>query len=181
MALIFLRIVGLCLKDDVCDVVFEFYDCGQLPKVVTSSFITLAPKKDNSQSVADYCLISLIGSVHKIWSKLLILWLRRVISKVISSCQNAFLLGRYILDDVLVANEFVDYVDRHNKGYVLFKIDFEKAYDSISSDFLDYMMERLGFSMKWRSWVKAITCGSNNFVLVKDSPTIEFQSQKGLK
>ena len=40
--------------------------------------------------------------------------------------------GRQILDVVLVANEVVEYYKRSNKEGLLFKIDFEKAYDNIN-------------------------------------------------
>lgn len=59
--------------------------------------------------------------------------------------QLAFSPGRCILDVVVVANEFLDLVKRSKRECFMFKIDFEKAYDSVSWDFLDYMMNWLGF------------------------------------
>lgn len=38
------------------------------------------------------------------------------------------------------ANKIIDYVTRAKKKSLLLKVDFEKAYDSVSWKFLNYMM-----------------------------------------
>lgn len=72
--------------------------------------------------------------------------LRVDMGKVISETQTAFVKDRQILDGVLIANEVVDEARKLKNELLLFKVDFEKAYDSVSWSFLEYMMKRLGFS-----------------------------------
>lgn len=55
-----------------------------------------------------------------------------VIGELISNFQSAFVLGRQMLDGVLIANKIVDEATRDNKECVLFKVDFEKAYDCVN-------------------------------------------------
>lgn len=50
------------------------------------------------------------------------------------------------MDSVLVANEAVKDIRRRDKSGVFIKVDYEKAYDSVRSEFLYYMMSRLGFN-----------------------------------
>ena len=45
--------------------------------------------------------------------------------------QGAFVERRQILDVVLIANEVVDEKKRSREEGVVFKIDFEKAYDYV--------------------------------------------------
>lgn len=52
------------------------------------------------------------------------------------------------LDGVLDANELIDWTKRNGRKVIMVKVDFQKAYDSVSWSFLDYMMRRLGFDEK---------------------------------
>jgi len=60
-------------------------------------------------------------------------------------------------------------------------VDFEKAYDSVSWSFLEYMMQRLGFSDRWRNWIRACVFGGRLSVLDNGSPTEEVNIHRGLK
>ena len=37
---------------------------------------------------------------------------------------------------------------------VVLKIDFEKAYDHVEWEFLDFVLERKGFNSTWRKWIR---------------------------
>ncbi|MCI15543.1 transposon TX1 putative protein, partial [Trifolium medium] len=77
-----------------------------------------------------------IGSVYKILAKVLATRLGQVMGKLISSNQSAFIKGRLLVDGVLALNEVVDFVKRARKKCLIFKVDFEKAYDSVNWNFL---------------------------------------------
>jgi len=49
------------------------------------------------------------------------------------------------LDDILVANEEVYDAKKWNKELIMFKVDFDKAYDSVNCNYLDAMMEKWVF------------------------------------
>ena len=74
----------------------------------------------------------MVGCLYKIVSKILSLRLKKVISKVIDHRQSSFLKGMRILDNVLMAIEVLEEVKRKKKSCVLFKVDYEKAYDSVN-------------------------------------------------
>ena len=119
------------LKDDLMRFLHEFHRNGRLAMGINSTFIALIPKVDSPQWLNDFRPISLVGSLYKILAKVLANRLRMVIGSVISDSQSAFIKGRQILDGILVANEIVDEARRCKKELLLFKVDFEKAYDSI--------------------------------------------------
>ncbi|XP_068483362.1 uncharacterized protein [Phaseolus vulgaris] len=81
----------------------------------------------------------------------------------------------------LVANEVLEEYKRKRKSCVFFKVDYEKAYDSVSWDFLYYMLERLGFCVQWICWIKGCLESASVSVLVNGSPTREFIPRKGLR
>lgn len=79
---------------------------------------------------------------------------KRCFGSVIDKRQIAFLEGRNLLLGVLVANELVDKARRREKKCLVFKVDYEKAYVSVSWDFLLYIIHKLGFGEKWLGWIK---------------------------
>ena len=80
--------------------------------------------------------------------------LRRVIAKVVSHSQNAFVEGRQILDATLIANEVVDSMLRMNDGGLICKLDIEKAYDHVNWDFVIEVMRIMEFGHRWLTWIQ---------------------------
>ena len=103
-----------------------------------------------------------------------------MIGKIIDARQLAFLEGRGLLDNVLVANEILEEYKRKRKSCVVFKVDYEKAYDSVNWGFLYYMLRRLGFCDHWIQWIRGCLESTSVSVLVNGSPTREFLPRRGL-
>ena len=57
--------------------------------------------------------------------------MKKVLHKVIDVDQFTFLEGRGILDSVLATNEVMEEIKRRNSSCVFFKVDYEKAYESV--------------------------------------------------
>ncbi|GKV27959.1 hypothetical protein SLEP1_g37069 [Rubroshorea leprosula] len=139
------------IEKDIVDFVQEFSKNGKLVKGLNSSFIVLVPKKSNPVELKDYRPISLISSLYKIISKVLANRIKKVLPKVISETQSAFLGGRQITDGILILNEVAEEIRRKKASSFMFKEDFEKAYDSSIS------------------------------ILVNGSPTDEFKMERGIR
>lgn len=67
---------------------------------------------------------------------------------IISHNQSTSLKGRMLVDGVVAVNEVIYLAKRYKKTYLIFKVDFEKVYISISSIFMDYMLIIFGFNDK---------------------------------
>ncbi|MCH85138.1 cysteine-rich receptor-like protein kinase, partial [Trifolium medium] len=169
------------LQGDVMQFISEFHRNGRLTKGLNSTFIALISKVDSPQRLNDFRPISLVGSLYKILAKVLANRLRLVIGSVISESQTAFVKDRQILDGILIANEVVDEARKSKKELMLFKVDFEKAYDSVDWDYLDVVMGRMSFPTLWKKWIKECVCSATASVLVNGSPTDEFPLERGLR
>jgi len=119
------------IKGDVMRFISEFHRNDKLSRGINSTFIALIPKVDNPQRLNDFRPIALVGCLYKILSKVLANRLRLIIGRVVSDTQTTFVKERQILDGILIANEVVDEAQKSNKELILFKVDFEKAYDSV--------------------------------------------------
>ena len=75
----------------------------------------------------------------------------------------------------------MDWYKNQNKKLLIFKVDFEKAFDSVSWKFLDHMLLSLGFGIKWRSWIQACLKSAKSSVLINGSPSSEFSIKRGLR
>ena len=120
------------VKEDLLDMFKEFHEQNSFIKSLNNTFLVLLPKKEGAEDLGDYRPISLLGGLYKLLSKVLANRLKKVIGKVVSPDQNAFIKGRQILDASLIANEVIDSWKKRGEKYPICKLDIEKAYDSIN-------------------------------------------------
>lgn len=69
-----------------------------------------------------------------------------------SLSQSAFIPGRLIFDNSMVASEIAYYMHKKSSGWdgmMALKLDISKAYDKIEWSFLEQMMRKLGFAEDW--------------------------------
>jgi len=168
------------IKPDVLRFLDEFYVNGKFPRGCNASFIALLPKVQEPQLLNDYRPISLIGCVYKIVAKLLVNQLK-VMPLIIDERQSAFIEGKHMLRSTVIANEVVEEARRGHKSCIVFKVDYEKAYDSVSWNFLLYMIRRMGFCSKWIRWMEGCLKSASISILVNGSPSHEFIPQRGLR
>jgi hypothetical protein len=166
---IFKKFWGL-LKKEILLLFEEFHVSSRIPSSFSSYFITLILKVLNPHRISEFRPISLLGSLYKLLAKVLAVRMAKVMDFIISKNQSTFIKGRFLADGVVVLNEVVDFVKRYKKECLILKVDFEKAYDSVSWGFLDCMLGHFGFSVKWRAWMKRCVCNGNLSVLVNGSP-----------
>ncbi|XP_071741242.1 uncharacterized protein [Rutidosis leptorrhynchoides] len=169
------------IKIQLIEAINWFWDTGEISKGCNASFVTLVPKKLVPGGLGDFRPISLIGSYYKIVAKILSNRLQKILPSLVSSGKSAFLKGRFILDGVLIANETIDYLKASRKKGIIFKVDFEKAFDSLNWQFLFEVMKSMGFGRKWVKWIESCLKSASISVLVNGSPTNEFVLGRGVR
>lgn len=80
----------------------------------------------------------------------------------------------------MIANELIDSRKRSKIVRVIFKVDFEKAYDRVDWSFVDYMLRKFGFGDTWRGWMRECILTTSFFVLVNGSPSRLFKVSRGI-
>ena len=105
-----------------------------MPNGLNDTYICLIPKVISPQILFEYCTISLCNVIYKIVSKVLANRLKGVLLEVLSDAQSAFVPGRQIIDNVLVAFEVMHCINQRRKGkegLMAIKLDMTKAYDRV--------------------------------------------------
>lgn len=169
------------IKRDVISFFTEFWESGIINKSVNETFICLIPKKSNACRAKDFRPISLVTCLYKVLAKVLAERIKKVLDKTISKFQGAFVKGRQICDLILIANELVEETRRTNKKGVVFKIDFEKAYDMVDWNFLDFVMGKKGFNNRWRKWIKGCISSVSFSIIINGRDRRHFSSTRGLR
>nr|GEU80731.1 hypothetical protein [Tanacetum cinerariifolium] len=93
----------------------------------------------------------------------------------------AYIKGRQIIDGPLIVDEIISWAKKYKKRHMFLKVDFEKAFDSLNWSFLFSIMEQMGFSRKWRTWISSCLKSAFASVLINGPLTKEFKVEKGLR
>ena len=147
------------MKEDIIEAVRRFFVTGLMPEGVNDTTIVLIPKVDNPQCLAEFRPISLCNVVYKIIAKCLVNRLRPILGDIISEEQSAFVPGRLITDNALIAFECTHYIKQEkdpDKSFCAYKLDLSKAYDRVDWRFLEQVMQKMGFADQWVMWI--MTC-----------------------
>ncbi|KAJ9560359.1 hypothetical protein OSB04_005519 [Centaurea solstitialis] len=177
----FIKHFWYILGEDFIAAVKHFGLSSTLKGGENDSFITLIPKVKDPLVLNDFRPIHLMGCVSKVISKVLAERLKRVIDKVISPEQTAFVRGRNILDGPLIVNEIISWAKHRCKSMFVLKVDFEKAFDNLNWDFLFDILRQMGFGMIWIGWIKGILTTAKVSILINNSPTKQFSLEKGVR
>ncbi|CAM8996214.1 unnamed protein product [Rhodiola kirilowii] len=122
-----------------------------LPRV-NDTLIVLLPKQKIARKMEEFRPISLTTVISKTIAKAVVNRLQTILPEVISPQQTAFVKGRLITDNFLIAHEAAHYIRNTKRGKQVvgsLKLDMSKAYDRIEWSFLKEMLIQLGFSMDW--------------------------------
>jgi hypothetical protein len=169
------------IKNDLMALFSDFSTgCLQLHSLNFGTIILL-PKVCEAIRIEQYRPICLLNVSFKIFTKTAMNRLVGVAHKVISPTQTAFLPGRNIMEGVVILHETIHELHRKKQSGVVFKIDFEKAYDKIRWTFVRQTLKLKGFCDRWCDWIEAFTQKGHVNIKINDMLGNNFQTKKGLR
>jgi hypothetical protein len=174
---------------DLCGVeitleVLQALNSGVIPEGWNDTTVVLIPKVDDPELVTQFRPISLCNVIYKIISKILSIRLKGILPEIISPMQSAFVPGRLITDNVLVAYESIHAIKNKKLGATgtcAVKLDMHKAYDRVEWLFLENMMRKMGFDERWISLMMACVRSVRYQVRFNSEETESFIPTRGLR
>ncbi|KAL0292609.1 UNVERIFIED_CONTAM: hypothetical protein Scaly_2581600 [Sesamum calycinum] len=133
----FYRAAWPVIGQSMVEAVGEFFRTGKLLKQINNTLLALIPKVNMPTYVSDYRPISCCNVLYKAITKIMVKRIQRVLPLLINYSQNAFVPGRSIADNILLAQELLaGYNQARLPERCTLKVDIQKAYDSVEWDFL---------------------------------------------
>lgn len=155
----FFQVYWDIVKDDVTSFCRSFFETGVLPEGLNRTLDCLIPKVKKSKHMTDVRPISLCNILVRIFSKVMTNRLKSCLKSLISGNQSAFIEGRLLSDNALIAYEINHFLRRKTQGkcgVAGLKIDISKAYDRLEWSFVEHMLNKFGFHSSWIS--RIMTC-----------------------
>jgi hypothetical protein len=172
------------LEEDKVIAVRKFFDERVMSDGVNNTSIILVPKKDAPDELKDFRPVSLCNVIYKIVAKCLVNRLRPFLHDLISPTQSAFIPGRMITDNPLIAFECLHAIQSGNikaRNFCTYKLDLSKAYDRVEWSYLEGVMCKLGFCDKWVNWIMQCVTTVTYQVSLNGALQRSFKPTRGLR
>jgi hypothetical protein len=160
----------------------ESYDKGLLPITLRRGVITCLPKGNKCRHyLKNWRPLSLLCVPYKLASACIAERIKLILPKIIHEDQQGFMQGRFIgqnirqLYDVLLETKL-----RKIPGLLLL-VDFEKAFDSVSWNFLQESLTFFNFGSSLRKWVEIFYKGIQSSVLQNGHMSSFFDIGRGCR
>ena len=109
--------------------------------------------------------------------------LRPLLDKIISPNQGAFVKGRWIAENSIIAQELVHKIKSHKgkNGLLLMKIDLKKAYSRLEWSFVDRSLSAWGFSEDFQRIILSCLSSVEYSLLINGDQSESFSPNRGLR
>ena len=162
----------------------NFLTTGDMDSRLNITNICMIPKTERPTRMTELRPISLCNVGYKIMSKVLCQRLKSCLLRLISETQSAFVAGRLISDNILIAQEMFHGL-RTNKAcqdkYMAIKTDMSKAYDRVEWDFIQALLHKMGFDPHWVKLIMECISSVQYRVLLNGQPRGLIIPHRGLR
>lgn len=172
------------IKGDLTREVSSFFEGDGLDTTHNHTNLCLIPKVYPPTGMKEFRPIALCNVAYKIFAKILVNRLKKHLSNIISENQNAFIPGRVITDNIVIAHEVFHSLKvrkRQATSYMAVKTDITKAYDRLEWRFLEKTMKYMGFDAKWIHWIMSCISTVSYSVIINGTPEGHITPQRGIR
>ena len=158
------------------------YIRGELSTTQKKGIITCIPKEHKPKIfLKNWRPLTLLDTVYKIASGAIANRIKSVLDDLIGRDQTGFIKGRSLVENIRVIYDMMKFTDEHQIPGLLLFIDFEKAFDSLSWNFLYKALQHLNFGESVRQWVKIFYNDISSAVIQSGHLSSFFNIQRGCR
>lgn len=167
---------------EVISAVKEFFTSGKLLKQWNATTLVLIPKISNASKPSDFRPIACLNTLYKVISKLLANRLKTLLPAIISPSQSAFIKGRQMSENVLLATEIVHGYNRKGidpRG--MLKVDLRKGFDTVRWDFIISTLKGINLPDVFINWIVECITSPSFSISINGVTGGFFKSKRGLR
>ena len=160
---------------------FNFHK-GELSASQTEGIITCLPKTGKERNlIKNWRPISLLNTTYKIISQCITNRLRPFLDTIISPEQKGFIEGRSIADCTRLMSDIIFECERQGKDGLILLVDFEKAFDSLSWEFIHKILTEFNFGPNFIKWISMFQKNSKSRIILNGHLSSPFQLHRGCR
>ena len=144
--------------------------------------ITCIPKDNKPKKfLKNWRPITLLNVLYKLASGSIANRMKHVLDHIISSDQTGFLRDRFIGENTRLIYDIMQYCEEHRIPGLLMLIDFEKAFDSLSFNFIEKTLEYFNFGVMFKEWIKLFLHNTEVCVQINGFLSDYFKVRRGCR
>ncbi len=175
--------------EELTAVLNEAFELRYLPLTMREGTIILIHKDGPRERLGNYRPITLLNCGYKLLAKALALRFAGVLHQVIGPQQTGFVPGRHITDNILEHIAVIeDCESRLAQGEdpatctaAIAFVDFQKAYDSLSRDWLRRVLHHFGLGPRLCQWIDVLYADSTCRVAYNNWLSPAFPVRSGVR
>ena len=144
------------IADDILEMYNEVLQTGILGASQRKAIINIIPKNNETKYITNFRPISLLCVDYKILAKLLSERIKKILCKIIHSKQFCAVPGRNINQCNMELRDIVFYANQENLDLAILNLDWYKAFDTVSIEFVIRILENFGFGETFISWISTL-------------------------
>ena len=158
------------------------FNKGEMSVTQRRGVITCIPKENKPKRlIKNWRPITLLNTSYKIASACIAERIKSILPKIIGEEQKGFLTGRYIGENIRMLYDVLSYTQNNSLPGMVMLIDFEKAFDSISWNFIRRTLDFFDFGPDIKRWIDIFYKDITACVAINGSYTRWFQVQRGVR
>lgn len=159
---------------DLHKVYLESYHSKSLGAIINKGNIKFIPKAGDPEDICIWRPITLLNVSYKIITMAISHKIRHLLPSIVRPEKNGFIKSRYILDNIIVVWEGMEWARKSKQPAIFLEIDFVKAYDRIAWPFILAMLQDLGFGPKFLQSMEILFGDANACITISNSQSGAF-------
>ena len=156
------------------------YNSGEMTVSLRTCIISCLPRGNKPREfLKNWRPISLLSVLYKIASSAIANRLKKVLDILISKSQTGFISGRFIGENTRLVYDIMHYVEKNNS--LLMLVDFQRAFDSVSWNFLSNVLNFYKFGTSFCKWISVFTKNIKGSMIQSGFPSKPINIERGCR